>query len=437
MPSVKLRIHRLRKRLASVGNLVFVAAALVWRRTALRNVTLIAVTGSVGKTTAKECLVEILRRTSPTFALTASANGRFAIPFVLLGARPSHRFIVAEVGILKRGRMWRSALVLKPDVTVITHVNWQHSVNFASLDQIAEEKAKLLDPLGSGGLAILNADNPHVAAMAQGRNCRVRTFGIRESADVSAASIQAQWPDRLSLIIRDGGEERRVQTRFIGEHWAPSVLAAVTAARAVGAGWEACVQALAQVDPYPARLSPLRLPSGADLLRDEYNGSFETFQKALGVMTAAHCLRKVIAIGCIKDTPQFGDLGPEEVGRNAASVGNLLLFWGPFKERYRAAALSAGAPPGDIEIFETQPELADYICRNTGPGDLVLLKGFWSDHLSRVVFAQFGTVKCRLEYCEITSTCDPCKRMGFEPDQTVDAELLRPLLEGQARTGLQ
>lgn len=433
MSFVKRRIARIRSHLAVVGNLALVFAAIVWRRTALRNVTLIAVTGSVGKTTAKECLTAILRRTAPTHASATGGNGRFAIPRILLGARPSHRFIVVEAGILKPGRMWRSALVLNPDVTVITNVNWQHSINYRSLDQVATEKAKLLNPLGRKGLAILNADNPLVSAMVQGRECRVRTFGVSNDADVMGFHVAARWPERLSLTIRDGAEEQRIQTRFVGAHWTPSVLAAVAAARSLGTSWKDCAEALAEVEPYPARLGAARLPNGADLLRDEYNGSFATFEKGLDILSEARCLRRVIAIGHIKDMPQFGSQGPEEVGRRAAAVGQLLLFWGSFKERYRNGALTAGARAENIFLFDTQPELADHIRRNTGAGDLILLKGYWNDHMSRIVFLQFGSVGCPLEFCVVRTVCDSCKSLRFQPDPTVDSSLLQPLLTGQER----
>jgi len=416
-----------------VVNLGPVVAAILRRRTVLRNVTLIAVTGSVGKTTTKECLAEILRRTAPTFASSTASNGRIEVPSVLLRSRPNHRFIVAEVGILKPGRMWRSALVLNPDVTVVTHVNWQHAPNFDSLDQVAEQKAKLLDPLGRAGLAVLNADNPRVAAMSVGRACRIRTFGIEETADVTAEDIQAQWPDKLSLTIHDGGEKRRLQTRFIGAHWAPSVLAAVATARALGATWDACADALACLEPFPGRLGTLRLPNGANLLRDEYNGSFASFEAALVVLEEARCRRRIIAIGHIRDTPHFGADGPEEVGRRSAGVGDVLLFWGAFKERYRSAALAVGAHPDSVVLFDTQPEMAKYIRRETGDGDLILLKGFWNDHMTRIAFEQFGAVGCRLKYCELYSVCDSCEKLRFQPDPAVDPSLTEPLLAGQAR----
>jgi UDP-N-acetylmuramoyl-tripeptide--D-alanyl-D-alanine ligase len=422
-----------KKRLAALAFLPVVAAAVIWRRTVLRKTTVVAVTGSVGKTTAKECLVAILRQSRPVTALPGASNGRFGLPLLLLRGRPPEQILVAEVGNHKKGRMWRSAFLLKPNVAVITRVNWQHAVNFRSLEEIAEQKAKVLDPLGPNGLAILNADDARVAAMAHGRDCRVRTFGLDTGADVVGEVAVSRWPDRFAVTVRANGESHRLQTRLVGDHWATSVLAAVTAARALGASWQDCAAGLLSIDPYPGRLNSIKLPNGADMLRDEYNGSFATLETALEIVAQARCQRRVIAIGHVLDAPQFKDSAAEEAAKRCAAVGDLLLFWGRFAARYQAAALKAGTPAENIFVFQTQVDMAQFIRRETKPGDLILLKGYWFDHMSRVVFTQFGSVACQLEKCLKHSVCDRCSKLEFRPDAHVEPALVEPLLAGQAR----
>lgn len=432
LSSLKNRIHRAKQIGSAIANLPVVAAAIVWRRTALRNATVIAVTGSVGKTTTTRLLCAILSKVGPTLAPRGASNGRKGIPALLLRGRPHHRFVVVEVGILKRGRMWRSALVVKPDVTIITHVNWQHARSYESLEQIAEQKAILLNPLGKRGLAVLNADDQRVVAMAVGRDCHVRTYGLASAADVRAEDVEGSWPENLSLTILDNEDSRQFRTRLIGTHWVPSILGAVAAARALGASWDECATAISETETFPSRLSQLRLPNGAHLLRDEYNGSFATFERSLEVMEQARCDRRVLAIGHIQDTPQFGDLGPEEVGRRCAETGDLLLFWGSYKARYRDAAMDAGVASESILLFETLAEMAEGLRSLTRKGDLVLLKGTWFDHMSRVAYAQLGTVACSVEPCLLHWGCDPCPKLGFIADPAVDKSLVQPLLHGQA-----
>lgn len=432
LTSLKSRTRRAKQISSALLNLPAVAAALIWRRTALRNVTVIAITGSVGKTTTTRLLAAILSEVGPTIAPRGAANGRTGIPALILRARPRHQFVVVEVGILKRGRMWRSGLVVKPDVTIVTRVNWQHSSSFDTLEQVAEQKAALLSPLGKRGLAVLNADDHRVSAMAKGRECRVRTFGLTKTADVRAQDVDGSWPENLSLNIHEGEDSQKFQTRLIGSHWVPSILGAVAAARALGASWEQCAVAVSNTETFPSRLSPLRLPNGAHLLRDEYNGSFATLECSLEVMDQARCDRRVLAIGHIQDTPQFGDRGPEEVGKRCAATGDLLLFWGSYKVRYRDAAIAAGAAAENIRTFETLPDMADAVRTMTRKGDLILLKGTWFDHMSRVAYLQLGTVTCSVEPCVLHWGCDACSKLGFVADPTADDELLQPLRSGQA-----
>jgi len=419
--------------LRAVANLPLVLLAAIWRRTVLRRVTVIAITGSVGKTTAKNCLAAILSDVAPTIALPGGNNGRYGLPRLLLRGRPSHRFLVAEVGILQPGRMWRSAWLLNPDAAVITKINWQHAKNFESLDQIAFEKALLLEPLGAAGLAVLNADDERVSAMGAGRNCRLRTFGLGDAADVKGSVATARWPQRLRLDVTEGSEIRQLQTRLVGGHWAVSVLAAVAAARALGASWEHCERGLASVEPHPGRLSLVRLPSGADLLRDEYNGSFATLVEALEVLKQARAERKVLVLGHIMDAPQVGEAAPEETAKRASPVADLLLFWGAYAERYKKAALAAGTPSEKVLVFAQQHDLAAFLKQESRLGDLILVKGYWFDHMTRIVYEQFGTVSCRLPYCEITSVCDPCRRMGFRLDPSLPGGLDESLALAQSR----
>ena len=417
------KIGRATRTLKVVANLPLVLLAILWRRTALRGVTVIAITGSVGKTTATKCLAAILSKMGPTKAAERGSNGRFGIPQLLLRTRRSHRYLVAEVGIIKPGRMWRSAFTVNPDVTVVTKINWQHAKNFESLEQIAWEKARLMEPLGAKGLAVLNADDPHVMSMAEGLKCKIRTFGVAKEADIRATAVKSQWPDRLALNVVEGDEQRLIQTRLVGSHWSVSVLAAVTAARSLGASWEQCEQGLAELPPFPARLSSVRLPTGADLLRDEYNGSFATFVEAAEVLRLARAKRTILVVGHILDAPDLGDKAHEEVGKRAAESADLLLFWGSYAERYRKAAVAAGVPAEAVHVFKEQLDLADFLRRESRPGDLVLLKGYWFDHMSRIVYRQFGTVSCQLSYCERTGVCDHCPHMGLRSERELDPTL--------------
>ena len=166
-----------------IYNLSVCAAALLWRRLLPSRTKVIALSGSYGKTTAKECLAKILGDAYPTICNPWSNNGRHGLPRTLLKARPSHRFVVLEIGIDQPGQMWRSRLLVKPDIVVMLGIGAAHSRNFGTRDVTAREKAELLRNLPSNGMAILNRDDSLVAAMAQNLSCRVYWFGSSPQGD--------------------------------------------------------------------------------------------------------------------------------------------------------------------------------------------------------------------------------------------------------------
>lgn len=395
-------------------NLFVVALAAAWRRL-WRGPQVIAITGSVGKTTAKKCLAAILSTHFPiTVSDTANRGTRFELPRTLLRTRRRHRFVVAEVGILKPGIMWRSAWLLKPDIAVILGVRWQHSANFQSLDHIAAEKAKLLGGLRRGGLAVLNGEDPRVAAMANPARFRVSLFGTSPDSELWATGVAASWPGRLEFQVHTTEATLRVETHLVGRHWVPSVLAALAVARKCGVSLEDSIRALRDMEPTVARLEPCRLPSGATMLRDEYNGAMDTLLRALTVLEESSGVkRRVVVVGNTSDAAQTGPELAERVGREIARVSEMAVFIGEHAEESARAAVDAGMDPRHAHSLRYAEEVPSLLQRELQAGDLVLLKGMFSDHLSRLYFAQLGTVACWKKVCPKMTLCDDCPELGF------------------------
>jgi UDP-N-acetylmuramoyl-tripeptide--D-alanyl-D-alanine ligase len=406
-------VHLTLGKLLWIGyNLVFVALASIWRRLLFRT-TFIAVSGSVGKSTAAHCLVRILSRHYPTVGQVGS-NGRRGVPRGLLRARPWHRFMVSEVGILKPGRMWRSAWVVRPDIAVITRVDRQHMLGFGSIETIAEEKSKLLRRLSKNGLAVLNGDDPRVAAMARVGDFRVCRFGTSPSMDVWAGEVSGTWPQRMRLRIHSGAESYWLQTNLVGTHWTPSVLAAIATAMRCGVSLRDAVEALQGIEPHTARLEPVEIPGGAVILRDEYNGSVSSYRKALEILKRARARRRVVVFSRVAEAEGGRVEGARMIGREVATAAEFAVFVGPEAGQAARAAIAAGMSPAEVYCFPVLKDAADFVGNEIRAGDLVLLKGHWNDHLSRIYFAQRGTVECWKIDCWRTGICDECPDLGFQ-----------------------
>lgn len=389
--------------------------ALLWRRVMFRT-TFIAITGSVGKTTATECLAAVLSSRFPVNATRHGSNGRYGIATTVLRTRFRHRFTVVEVGTKLPGALRKAAWEVNPEVVVMLSVGRTHTDNFPTLEHMAAEKAQLLSRLGRRGLAILNGDDPRVSAMAAHCRGRVFTFGQSPRFELWASEVSARWPARLSFRVHWRGESEWVSTRLVGEHWVPSVLGALAAAVSCGMDLKSAAAALEYVEPHRARLRPVVLPSGAIMLRDDFNPTVQSLPAALRVLEQAQARRRLLALSDVSDTGQEVDQRYRELGQAVARSTDWAIFFGEHCRRGAEAALAAGMRPESVHAFPGWQEAARFLNSELREGDLVLLRCFETDHPERIFFAQFGTVECTKPKCLIVHLCDYCRelRPGLE-----------------------
>ena len=390
--------------------------AYVWRRLLFRT-TFIAITGSLGKTTTKECIAAIFSAHFPTAKTLRNQNDRYGVPRTILRVRPWHRFAVVEVATNQPGLMRRSARLVRPHVAVVLTVARTHTKDFLSLDETAAEKAQILKALSPTGLAILNAEDPRVLKMADGCRCRVKTFGRSAELDLWADEVSSKWPARLSLRVHAGSEMQRIKTNLVGLHWVNSVLAALLTALSCGIPLKAAAEALEQVEPFPARMQPVLLPSGATIIRDEYNSSPPTLEAALRAFEKFEAVRRVLVISGFSDSPKNSRTRLRELGKRASEIADLAVFVNREHGQHAVkAAISSGMKPECVLNFTDLHEAASYLKSELRIGDLVLLKGRTTDHLPRIFFAQFGSIGCWKTNCSKTINCDFCDelRPGFD-----------------------
>jgi UDP-N-acetylmuramoyl-tripeptide--D-alanyl-D-alanine ligase len=319
------------------------------------------------------------------------------------------------MGTRKPGEMSKPAWMIAPDTAVVLTVAAVHTDCFASLEEIALEKSRLVSRLGRRGLAVLNGDDPRVAAMAACCRGRVVTFGRRPECDVWASEVSSRWPARLSFRFHRGAQSRMVNTRLVGEHWLNSVLAALATALWHGVELERAVAAVEQVEPSRCRMEPALLPSGAYALRDEFTLTFAGLPAALRVLEQAQGRRVLV----FHDAHDSGLAFRERfrlVGQMAAHSADLTLVYGDESEQARNAMIEGGVPQENVRSFPDIWAVADFMKAGLGPGDVVLLRSSYADAAERIYFAQLGSVGCRMRACGKAFSCDYCAelRPGLE-----------------------
>lgn len=383
--------------------------------------TVIAVTGSVGKSTMKECLASILATHGATLRTRANQNDVAGVPRTLRAIRPWHRFAVIEMGVQAPGDIRRLGLLVRPDIAVVLSVARTHTNAFVTLEDTATEKAKLLGYLPRHGIAVLNGDDVRVRAMAESCRARVVLFGRSTDCDLVAGDVSSPWPARLQFTVDSGGEHVRACTQLVGTHWLGSALGALAAATTCGVPLTSAAAALADVPPFTARMQPVTLPNGAVVIRDEQNGSRDTLDAMLEVMRAAKVTRRIMVFGDLSDVKGNSRKRQRDIGRIAAELCDIAVFVDKHGHHAVRSAVDAGMDPASCSHAPSLESAAELLRRELRDGDLVFVKSRGTDHLSRVVFAQFGPIGCRETSCRIRSVCDLCTRLqpGFDLDRAL------------------
>lgn len=350
------------------------------------DVPVVAVTGSVGKTTTKDMIAAVLAAQGAILKSPGNFNTDIGLPLALLAWQPHHRAVVFELAMRQKGEIAELCAILRPTIGVVTNIGPSHLALLGSLDAIAEAKAELVDALPADGIAILNADDERVLAMAERALARVMTYGLNEKADVRAEDLSYDDEGRLRFRLLGPLGAAEVRLPLCGEHFVGNALAAAAVAYALGLPPAAVQQGLASYRGAPQRMQ-VATRGGVTVIDDTYNANPLSMRAAL---RAAHRLasgrRLVVALGDMLELgPESADLHAT-LGREAAAVSADLYFYGP-ETAAAAAAARAARPEATVVHDLDQATLIRKLTSSLVPGDVVLCKGSRGMRMERVVEA--------------------------------------------------
>ncbi|GAA1628030.1 UDP-N-acetylmuramoyl-tripeptide--D-alanyl-D-alanine ligase [Actinoplanes couchii] len=289
----------------------------------LDKLTVVGVTGSSGKTTTKDLMGQLLSRLGPTVALPGSLNNELGFPYTVLQATEATRFLVLEMGARKVGHIRYLTEIARPSIGVVLNVGVAHVGEFGSVDLIAQAKGELVEALPESGVAILNADDPRVAAMASRTAAPVVLTGVAESASVRATDVDVDNYGKASYSLISGEKSGRVRLAVAGEHQVANSLAAAAVALAAGMEFGDLVTALGEVGIVSGRrMDVVTRPDGAVLIDDSYNANPSSTAAALRALAAMGSGRRTTAVlGYMAELGEHETSGHAEVGRLAAELG--------------------------------------------------------------------------------------------------------------------
>lgn len=362
-----------------VAALAALAREVVARVRAAGDLRVVGITGSNGKTTTKNMLARILEAEGETIAPRGSFNNDVGAPLTMLRATEQTRFLVSEFGADHSGMIARLAGLVTPDVGVVLMVGLAHAGGFGGIEATQRAKTELVQAVHPGGVAVLNADDARVAAMAgvaHAREVAVRWFGRGAAAEVRAEDVEVTASGTSATVVI-GDERLPLHLRVLGEHHIMNALAAITAASELG---------VAPVDAI-ARLATLEIaerwrmqPMGSDRVRiinDAYNASPDSMAAALRTLAqiTQPGQRKVAVLGAMSELGEQAGEEHDRIGLQAVRLRiERIVVIGRDARRLYLAAIGEGSWDGEAVFFETADEAYDYLMTELRDGDRVLVK---------------------------------------------------------------
>jgi UDP-N-acetylmuramoyl-tripeptide--D-alanyl-D-alanine ligase len=341
--------------------------------------TIVAVTGSSGKTSTKDLIAALLRTAGPTLATNASENNELGTPYTVLKVDAGTRFLVLEMGSRGVGHLRYLCGIAPPDVSVVVNVGVAHIAEFGSVEGTALAKGELVEALRPSGLAVLNADDPRVAAMAARTTATVVLAGESAPSQVRASDVVALDRGRFGFTLHvPGAAAVPVRLGVAGRHQVGNALLAAAVASHAGVDPAAIAATLGDPDGLSTRrMDVFDRADDVTVIDDSYNANPASMAAALQALTAVAGGRRMIAVlGFMAELGEYERTGHEEVGRLAAEIGvDRLVAVGEQAAPILHGASVVASWGGDPVLVTDQEAAVALLRAELRPRDVVLVKG--------------------------------------------------------------
>ncbi|MBY5829296.1 UDP-N-acetylmuramoylalanyl-D-glutamyl-2,6-diaminopimelate--D-alanyl-D-alanine ligase [Rhizobium ruizarguesonis] len=354
---------------------------------------IIAVTGSVGKTTTKEMLRHVLSPSGKVHASVASFNNHWGVPLMLARMAEDTDYGVFEVGMNHPGEIRPLVAMIRPDVAIITTIAPAHLGNFKNIKEIAAAKAEIFEGLEPGGHVVLNRDNDQFNFLdrtAQSLGIEhIHSFGQHAKAEFRLAEFNGS-DENSTLWLTIGGETLEVALGAPGRHIAENALAALGVVRIVGADMQKAIEALATLKPEKGRGKRHRLSIGVGsftLIDESYNANPASMRAAIALLAASEPTGRGRRIAVLGDMLEMGEYAQKvhtdlAVPLLAAGIEHVWLAGAEI------AALKESLPESvHVEYRENTGELTDYVLNSVAPGDVLMVKSSLGIGFGKIVAA--------------------------------------------------
>lgn len=340
------------------------------------DIPIVAITGSVGKTTTKDMLAACLAPVYKTLKTPGNFNNEIGLPLTILSLDETHQAAVVELAMRAPGEIAQLASILRPTQAIITNVEPVHLETMGSLENIACAKCEVLESIADDRFALINGDNQLLMAAAQTYSGILYTFGYSEGCDVQVVQVEKAAPGvKVSLSL--WGARHQFRFPLPAPQLATNLAAAAGCAFLLGVDPQIIGQGLEDYQTAENRLNITDLPAGGAVINDTYNANPVSMAAALEVCREISMGRKAVAIlGDMLELGNYEKEGHWAVGRRAAQLKlDLLVTIGERAAYIAQGALEGGLSAACIISFQQRGEALDWLTQNVSRRDVVLFKG--------------------------------------------------------------
>jgi len=331
----------------------------------------VAVTGTNGKTTVKEMMLEVLGTRFAVHGTTGNFNNQIGLPLSIFGLEQKHDCAVFELGMNAPGEIAYLADITRPDIGVILNVGPGHIESFKGLEEIAEAKMELFDSIGSDQIVVINGDDELLKRCEERTSSRIIRFGIVNRCDFRAENIEMNTNGYACFTV----EDNTVKLKIPGYHNIYNALAAYTIGRIMGVDGDDAADAIGHFKAPKMRMNSF-MRNGVRFIDDTYNANPLSMKAAAEVLKNIQEGRKIAVLG---DMLELGDMTEDahlDIGRQFGSIGlDQLCLVGENADLYCRGAVDGGMRPEAIWKFADRNAAAQFICNIKRTGDVIFVKG--------------------------------------------------------------
>ncbi len=350
------------------------------------NVSVLAVTGTNGKSTTKEMTASVAASQFNVLKTEGNKNNHIGLPLTLFNLKKEHEVSVLEMGMSNKGEIKRLAEIAKPKIGIITNISEGHLENLPTIKDVQEAKGELFESLNKDGTAIVNADDPLVLELSRSLRSNIITYGFKNSADIQANNIKQRGNEGFDFTLNFFNERTSVFLPFLGSCNISNALAAIAAGHVLGLNSNKILSGLQSCQLMPQRMQTEK-KGDITIINDAYNANPRSMEEALGMLSTYKTSgKKVFVMGDMLELGNISESAHKNFGKQFSdSSVDLLVSVGSLAKLAAQTALDSGLDKNRVSSFENKEETILFLYESLQAGDCILVKGSRGMRMEQVI----------------------------------------------------